>query len=609
MPASRGFKVFGEEAFAAMVKEYTQLTNGAMPGKPVIAPVDSKTLSREDKERALEAVNLIKEKRCGDIKGRTCANGSEQRKYLKEDESVASPTCAVESLFSSLIIDAMEERDVAVFDIPGAFLQPEVPEDKMILMRLRGKFVDIMCQVNPEHEPNVIYDSKGRKILYVRCVRSIYGCIEAAILWYELYVNTLMKMGFKVNPYDKCVANAMINGKQCTLAWYVDDNKISHVDSKVIDDILTKIEKDFGKCTITRGNEHTFLGMKLKIKDKKLEIDMKDQLKEAIEAFGEDLGEGKVVSPAGKSLMMVDDNDIDLDKRKHEIFHSVVAKLLFIMKRARPDLDTSVAFLCTRVTKSKEGDWKKLRRLLKYIEQTIDDIRVIGASSLEDLFLFIDASYAVHNDMKGQTGGCMSMGWGVIHGKSGKQKLNAKSSTEAEIIGVAEYLPYNIWLIMFLEAQGYKLRNNVLFQDNQSAIRMEKNGRNSCTGNSRDISVRYFWVKDRIDKEELSVKYCPTHLMLADYFTKPLQGQLFNTYRDIIMGWKPLSILLDKIPSKERVEKQGRKMNGNLSTQSDYVDSKNLEISNLNHDVDSKNLSLNKGKYEKSYKQVLISNS
>ena len=101
---------------------------------------------------------------------------------------------------------------------------------------------------------------------------------------------------------------------------------------------------------------------------------------------------------------------------------------------------------------------------------------MIGASSLEDLFLFIDASYAVHNDMRGQTGGCMSMGWGVIHGKSGKQKLNAKSSTEAEIIGVAEYLPYNIWLIMFLEAQGYKLRNNVLFQDNQSAIKMEKMG-------------------------------------------------------------------------------------------------------------------------------------
>eukprot|EP00957_Ditylum_brightwellii_P158929 12096566-Ditylum_brightwellii.AAC.1 len=112
----------------------------------------------------------------------------------------------------------MEGRDIVVFDIPGAFLQPEVPENKMIVMTLQGRFVDIMCKVNPEHIPNMTCNNKGRKVLYVRCVRSIYGCIEAALLWYELYVSTLKDMGFKVNPHDRYVANAMINGKQCTLA-------------------------------------------------------------------------------------------------------------------------------------------------------------------------------------------------------------------------------------------------------------------------------------------------------------------------------------------------------------------------------------------------------
>eukprot|EP00957_Ditylum_brightwellii_P090283 6875761-Ditylum_brightwellii.AAC.1 len=111
-------------------------------------------------------------------------------------------------------------------------------------------------------------------------------------------------MGFKVNPYDRCVANAMINGKQCTLTWYVDDNKLSHVDSKVVDDILEKITEHFGELTRTRGDEHTFLGMKLKIKDKKI-VYMREQLKEAMEAFGEELGHDEVVSPAGKGLMVV----------------------------------------------------------------------------------------------------------------------------------------------------------------------------------------------------------------------------------------------------------------------------------------------------------------
>lgn len=87
--------------------------------------------------------------------------------------------------------------------------------------------------------------------------------------------------------------------------------------------------------------------------------------------------------------------------------------------------------------------------------------------------------------MKSQTGGGMSMGWGVLHCKSSRQKLNAKISTESELVGVSDHLPYNIWLLMFMRAQGYTIIYNILYQDNQSTMLMLKNGRNSCTGNSR----------------------------------------------------------------------------------------------------------------------------
>ena len=140
------------------------------------------------------------------------------------------------------------------------------------------------------------------------------------------------------------------------------------------------------------------------------------------------------------------------------------------------------------------------------------------------------------------------------------QKLNTKSSTEAELVGVSEYIPYNLWLMMFLDAQGYGIKNNVVYQDNKSAILMERNGRNSCTGNSRHINVRYFFVKDRIDKGEIRVEYLPTDLMLADYFTKPLNGAKFEYFREFIMGWRPISELKNAITDggskiKERVEK------------------------------------------------------
>ena len=192
--------------------------------------------------------------------------------------------------------------------------------------------------------------------------------------------------------------------------------------------------------------------------------------------------------------------------------------------------------------------------MLAWLKCTKVDVRIIGTQSLTDVFTWIDAAYAVHDNMQSHMGGAISMGYDIIAGKSAMEKLNVKSSTEAELVGMSEYLPYNIWLLMFLRAQGYGIVNNTVYQDNKSAILMEQNGRNSCTGNSRHINVRYFFVKDRIDKKELKVEYCPTHLMLADYFSKPLRGKLFREQREYLMGWRPLSDLIQQI-SNHAVEK------------------------------------------------------
>ena len=109
------------------------------------------------------------------------------------------------------------------------------------------------------------------------------------------------------------------------------------------------------------------------------------------------------------------------------------------------------------------------------------------------MFTWVDASYVVHHDMNSRTRGVMSIGLGVTHCRSSKQKLNTKSSTEADIVGASDYFPYNIWYVMFMRHQGYLDNSNRFFQDNQIATRMEVNGRNSCTGNSRNIDIRYFY--------------------------------------------------------------------------------------------------------------------
>ena len=147
------------------------------------------------------------------------------------------------------------------------------------------------------------------------------------------------------------------------------------------------------------------------------------------------------------------------------------------------------------------------------MKNTIKDKIIIGAKTLSNLYTWIDVAYAVYNNIRGHTGGEISMGYGIIHRKALNQEINVKRSIEFELVGIGEYFPYNIWFIMFMSAQWYGIENSVIYKDNQSVMCMEKNRRNLCTGNSRHICIRYFFVKDIIDKVEMKAEYCPTHLM------------------------------------------------------------------------------------------------
>jgi hypothetical protein len=103
------------------------------------------------------------------------------------------------------------------------------------LLKMEGELVDIMCSVCKDYREYVKVEN-GKKVLYLQLLKALYGCLKSALLWYELFAGTLQGTGFELNPYNRCVANKMCGGKQCTIAWYVDDNNISHVQPKVRND-------------------------------------------------------------------------------------------------------------------------------------------------------------------------------------------------------------------------------------------------------------------------------------------------------------------------------------------------------------------------------------
>ena len=439
------------------------------------------------------------------------------------------------------MIDAIEGRDVATADIVGAYLNADMLD--FVLMKLVGDAVDILCEVNPTYLQYVVIEN-GQKVLYVQLLKALYGCVQSALLWYELFTSVMVDIGFVLNPYDSCVANCMIDGHQCTVAWYVDDNKISHVDPAVVSSIIGKIEDKFGKMTVTRGKVHDFLGMNITFtENKSVEIRMTEYVKEALADFNVPFTTAGATTPAQHALFDIDPKSPTLSLEQSDLFHRHVAKLLYLSKRGRTDIQLAIAFLTTRVSCCTEQDWTKLKRVFLYLKGTQDLFLTIGADSLQKLTTWVDAAYAVHPDMKSHTGGFVSLGTGAIMCKSTKQKLNTKSSTEAEVVGASDFLPATIWARMFLTHQGYELTDNLFMQDNKSAILLETNGRSSSGQKTRHIDIRYFFLQDRMISELLSVEYCPTECMLADFFTKPLQGSLFRKFRDVLLGYQHINTL------------------------------------------------------------------
>ena len=117
-----------------------------------------------------------------------------------------------------------------------------------------------------------------------------------------------------------------------------------------------------------------------------------------------------------------------------------------------------------------------------------------------------------------------------------KQKINTKSSTETEVVVVDDVLPQVLWTNYFIRAQGWEINKTIIFQDNKSAILLENNGKLSSSNRTKHINIRYFFVKDCIERKEFEIQFCGTDDMWADIHTKPLQGKKFIAFRKTILN-------------------------------------------------------------------------
>ena len=205
--------------------------------------------------------------------------------------------------------------------------------------------------------------------MYVELLKALYGTLWAArLFWEKLQTKLVNESGFAPNRYDSCVVNKMVDGRQLTVAWHVDDLKVSHEKEETLDEFIRMMQSKFGQdapLSISHGPVQDYLGMTLDFREKgRVMVKMHDYLKTMLNDAPSSM-DGKAATPAAAHLFKVNmENPKLLGKEKKDLFVHLVMQGLYLSQRRRPDIRTAISFLCSRLKCPDKDDYKKLIRLI-----------------------------------------------------------------------------------------------------------------------------------------------------------------------------------------------------------------------------------------------------
>ena len=421
----------GEEARPVIMAELQQMVD-----KRVWHGMHVRNLSHEQRKRIIRSSMFLKDKYLASgafdrFKARLVAGGDMQDKSLYDE--LSSPTAATSSVLAVAAVAANEFRQVITVDIGGAFLNAHMPATGVkVHMRLDKVMTQLLLKIDPSYES--FLEQTGTVV--VELDKALYGCVEAASLWYEDLKRTIKQDGFIENPYDHCVFNKLCADKtQMTIVLHVDDLMITNLHDSNLEAFYQYLKTAYKETKIVRGRILDYVGMTFDFSSAgEVKITMENCVNEILAGCGV----SKIAStPASPILFDIRDSP-KVSKEEAKWFHSYTAKLLYLSKRIRPECLTTVAFLTTRVAECDQDDLGKLRRLLAYVRGTRERGIILRIGVRLEVRTYIDAAYGVHTTSgKSHTGCAVVLGdGGPVYNKSTKQKIVTKSSTEAELVGI-----------------------------------------------------------------------------------------------------------------------------------------------------------------------------
>jgi hypothetical protein len=474
-------------------------------------------------------------------KGRLAARGDEQD-WSPDNSAKSSPTANIISINTLLSLAINQKKIIWTSDVPGAYLHADINE--IIIMRLPKTCTEIWLSILKIPESSFhLYIRKD--YVYVKLKKALYGLLQSSLLWYKNISSFLCEIGFESCINDNCIFYREINNKMYYIGLYVDD--LIHIcdgnESK--DMIASKLNEKYGKMDHHFGNQFSFLSLSINIDyiNNIITIDQNNYITKILESFGDNYGKSFNQYPTSATFdkEICDFNESELLKKDQvHTYKSFIMSIMFVAIRTRPDLLFAINVLSTKMSQPSVNDMEALDYLIGYIRAHPSLHLTYTCKNSDDNFwdnieLFIDASWSLYGNSKGQSGCILRVFGNTVLCKTMKQHIVTKSSTESEIVAVDDFLPYGIWLCNLLRELKINYKGPMtVYQDNTSGVKIIKKGFGNFKRTKHFIN-KFYWIKQYVDNGTIDFKYIPTNKMSADIFTKSLTGYLFYVFIYFIM--------------------------------------------------------------------------
>lgn len=448
----------------------------------------------------------IKDEPTGMIyKSRLCAKGCSQRYQIDYSETF-SPTVRYDSVRIILTEVCQHDLEMIQFDIKTAFLYGDITEN-----------IYMYPPEGLDAPPNYVCKLK----------RSLYGLKQAPRCWNNKFKTVLNNFGFTNSHSDQCVYTGHVNGTKVYLLLYVDDGMIISKDFSVINKVISELKENFEVKTMEPRN---FVGLQLERSKGHLFIHQTKYIEKLLAKFNMSNANGCSI-PIDPHTSLIKKKVVPEEKIP---YREAVGSLMHLAIVSRPDIMYGVSLISRYLDCYDNTHWAVVKKILKYLKETKEFGIHYSSTSNNIVEGYSDSDYASDTETRRSTSGYVFIKNGAaVTWASQRQQSIALSTTEAEFMAACSATKEALWIKrLLLDISAYNQDAICLNVDNQSAISVIKNV--DFHKRCKHIDVKYKFVKEKFQENEIDLNYLCTNEQCADIFTKPLPRVRFQYLRDKI---------------------------------------------------------------------------